>query len=498
MSTRLRSALAIWRSRNPRPPGDLAFTIYAGLTVTAIIVFPLARAIWLFASSPAVISFLAHPSAAAWFGFIAVAVWASALLLGSKRGPALRSSFITQVLASSDIPRARSFRGPLLRAGAVTTVVITATTVLLGAALFAGNSIEALPAIGFAAAGVAAGIIASICWLLGQVYQRAAAPVAAIVLALGVATLALPSLQPFSPAGWLALSYPTAASWQAITALSGLAVIALAAVPAIMTHLELNVLVAQARRWESTLAFGTNMDFEGAASLFRTPPTKGRRLQAVSRSRGALLMFIWRDFMGAIRAPGRFASGVVTISAAGLLLTLAFLPSAPAWVFGAGSGLLLFGGLGPLTDGLRHAATAVTDLPLYGVSDERLLSYHSALPLLLLMTVLLVAVLACCAAVGTDVLGPASAALIAGFLVFATRIASFLKGTMPPALMSPMPTPAGDLSVAVRAVRALDGLLLAVLCGGVAVTAFIAPWSLALTVAAVLSLGVYRWRQRRR
>ena len=84
-----------------------------------VVVVPVARAVWLSASSANGVMALGSSAASEWAGVVAAALWSDALLLGRDRGPALLPPLLTQVLGSSDLPRSTTFRAPLLRAGAL-------------------------------------------------------------------------------------------------------------------------------------------------------------------------------------------------------------------------------------------------------------------------------------------------------------------------------------------------------------------------------------------
>ena len=134
MNPQARAAIAVWRTRASRGGGQRAFSVYLGLMVALVVLAPVGRAVWLSASGPEGVALLAASAAPAIASLVATALWAGAFLLGRERGPALRPPFLTHALASSDIPIAVSFRGPLLRSGASVSALCAAAAALAGAA----------------------------------------------------------------------------------------------------------------------------------------------------------------------------------------------------------------------------------------------------------------------------------------------------------------------------------------------------------------------------
>ena len=157
----------------------------------------------------------------------------------------------------------------------------------------------------------------------------------------------------------------------------------------------------------------------------------------------------------------------------------------------------LFAGLGPFTDGIRHAASVAADFPLYGISDERLVAQHSLFPLAVVVVELLAVVVVCSIMFGIPAGAPLISSLALGLLALGARIGNALKGPMPPSLLIPIPTPAGDLGAALRMAWALDGVLLAELAGAAAAVARQLPLLLLGVALVPVGLVIHRWRHRR-
>jgi hypothetical protein len=282
-----------------------------------------------------------------------------------------------------------------------------------------------------------------------------------------------------------------------IIALALSATLLTAAAPRLLDRLELDRMLAQASRVETARGYALTMDFGGAASTFQVRPTALRRVRAVRFAGPLLVTFLVADFIGAARTPGRLALGTLALIAGAIALTVALASPAPAWILGAAAELLVFAGLGPLTDGMRHAADTTGGPPMYGMSDARLLEYHLAFPLVAMAIVLVGAVIVGCLILGTAALWPTLAALVMGVLAVLARIGAALKGPLPPALLTPITTPLGDLSAAVRIGWAVDGVLLAGLAGVSAVMLPHTPAPIITTAGALVGVAAARWHYRR-
>lgn len=465
--------------------------------VLLVTVAPIARAVWLSVTSAEGIALFSSPAAPAVTVFVVAALWASSLLVGRDRGPALLPPFLTWALATSDLSRISTFRAVVLRAGTLVTLATTTAAGLVGGSLASGSLVDAWGVMVFIAIGALAGVVATVAWLAGQSFPRAAVPTALGILSLAVLTAAVPALRMFTPWGWVGLAYPGGSGVSALLALGAITVVLVAALPAMMHRLGLAELMAQTVRWDSATTHAMGMDFAAAATSYQVRPHRGRRLRAVRPQRSLPLTFMIRDAVGAVRTPGRLIVGVLAIGVAGALIVLALAPTSPGWALGVAAGLILFAGLGPLTDGIRHAASVASDLPLYGMSDDRLLANHGLFPAIVTVAVLLVVVSLCAVMTGTGVAIPLLASLALGMLSLGARVSAALKGPLPPVLLTPIPTPAGDLGAAVRFAWAMDAALLVAMAGASAALAFEQPFMLIAVAAMLGGQGAHRWRHRR-
>ncbi|MGZ0711333.1 hypothetical protein ACWPKO_23700 (plasmid) [Coraliomargarita sp. W4R53] len=497
MSIRSRGALKVWGSRNVRTMGDHGYLAYMTIMVALVIVIPVARAVWISATGANGVAMFASAAAPQMTMLIVTALWAAGLMMGRDRGPAHRPPFVTHAFATSDLPRFDAFSGPLLRAGTFVTAVTTIAAGLVGASLMSHGLADLLGAATFALAGLLVGVIATAAWLGGQAFPRAASPAALGLIALGAATAAFPFVQPFVPWGWVAMTYPPNGSSRAVAALLVMTAAAIAALPVLMNRLSITQLAQQAARWDSIVAHAAGMDSNAAAAVYQARPQLGRSIRAVRPRKRLWQTFVLRDAAGAARTPGRLIMAILAIAGAGALMTLALAPNTPGWLLGAAAGVVLFAGLGPITDSIRHAASVASDLPLYGISDERLLTNHTLFPLVVTVIVLLAATLACAVSIGIPMSGPILSSLALGILALGTRISNALKGPLPPVLLSPVPTPMGDLSAAIRVAWAMDALVLTTLAGASVAIAFHAPALLVVVSVALVTISIHRWRHRR-
>lgn len=497
MSSRARAAVGIWSARRARTAGDRGYLVYMVLMVAVVAIAPLARAVWLSATSAGGLELLGSPVAPHATMLVVACLWASALLLGRDRGPALRPPFLTHALAVSALSRSDAFGGALLRAGALVTTSTTIVAGLVAGSLVSGEASTVLGAVLFTGVGTMVGVITTVAWLAGQAFPRAAVRLALAVFGLGALTPVATPLQSLTPWGWVGLAYPGGDSPFAPVALFAVTVVLVTVVPALMSRLSLAELMAQAARWDAASAHATGMDFSAAAGLYQGRPHLGRHLRATRPMARLPVTFLVRDMIGATRTPGRLVVSVLALAGAGALMTFAFAPTMPAWLLGAAAGLVVFAGLGPLTDGIRHAASVVGDLPLYGIDDRQLLANHAIFPLTAVVLVMLAAVVVCSICAGTGPAAPLLSSLALGMLALAARVGNALKGPIPPSLLTPIPTPAGDLGAAVRMAWALDGLLFAALAGASAARAAEAPLLLVGVGAAILGVGIGRWLHRR-
>lgn len=490
MTARIGTATTIWRGRAPVSNADRAYAVYLGVLVLLVTVVPTARALWLAVTDSELAGALASADAPAVTSLGVALLWALALLVGRERGPAVLPPFLAFTFGTSDLSRSRAFRRPALLAGILITASAAAVAGSIGAVLVVRGDADLRSAVIFAVAGASIGAIAATGLLLGQAFPRTALAVAAVLITVGSVTSAVPSLLELTPWGWVALCYPSGGAPAASAGVLALAVGSVCFWPALMNRLTLAALLSHSIRWESAVAHATTVELGTAAAVYRGRPYAARRVRATRGSRMLWLTFLQRDAIGAVRTPGRLVLGVAAVAAAMILLAWG---SGSGWAVGAAAGVLLLAGVGPFSDGVRHAASVASDLPLYGVGDGHLLALHSVFP----VTVTLLVVLAAATVVATAGASLSALPTVIGLAALAVvlRISAALKGPLPPVLLSPIPTPMGDLGAAARVMWALDALILAALAGAAAASGA----SLALAAVVTIALGtcIHRWLRRR-
>ena len=481
--TAAREVRAFWRASRHRASGLDAYGVYVAVIVGLVTVAPLLRLVWLVATDPgaaaAVLSLVPREVVP---GGIA-AVWAAACITGALRGPVTPPPFLAYALGGSPIPQRRAFARWIWPPIGVGACVGAATAAL---ACLASHTLTGMPlpaAAALVAAGAASGIVTIVSWLAGQVLPvrlvaGAASGLVGAALALWVA----------APGLLLAGGAGVAGAGAVLAA----AIVLTGAVPWLASRLDPQRVLAQSRAWQTATTHVGALDLQASAMTYQPLPHRRGRF-AVRGTGGLTGVFLRRDAIAAARTPERLALGVAALLGGGALLAVATVMPPPAWI-GAAGGVAVFAGLGPLTDGLRHIALVSADVPLYGVSDGRLLAAHAALPLLIGTAATLMGGLAAVGLVSGGAAGPAAAACTAVTAVV-LRAMSALKPQQPLALLAPVPTPAGDLSAVARVVWALDAVLLAAGAGLAAAALPATPWPLLAVGGAITVVTAGRWRR---
>lgn len=482
-----------------RDRGDNGYLAYALLMVGVTALFPVVRALVLFAASDGAREAFAATLGAPG-GWRPVAGAAGAVLvalagLGPMRGPVAPSGFWVTLLAAGPIPARLALARHLSAALGLVAVLLSSLGALAGIASGGGAG----PILIAADAGAAFAVISACAWLAGQLLGPRSWLLAAALAALVATSLALGwTLTPWGLAGLAVLG-----NGAALVVLWALALACLAAVPALLSRLRPEALLQQADAWERVGTSAGLGDISTALGALRSAPSQLRGVRAV-RALAPFRLFWVRDLVGAARTPVRLAVGAIALAVLGALGAVGSLGavgaaagplSAAGHLPAATAGAVLGGGvylaLSTLTDGFRHAAVASGAPALYGVSTARLFALHAGLPVSL--GVLLVAVGA----------GLVSAAAVPGvalatLVAVSARAFGALKGPMPVLLATtPISSPAGDPGIIFQLLWRADALLFATAAGaGLMVLAGASlPWAAGLAIAATL---LCVWGTRRR
>ena len=500
----LRRVRQLRRDRQAESESDLRYTIYAVVLVLLIVGVPAIRMAVLSLASPAVVSLLANDASPAVLAAATGLLISALLVLGRMRGPALMDPFRSAVVAGNHLPRRHTLRRPFIVSAAQLAGLLVMVALVLSAALAVAGATTALAVVTFVAATVLVGILAAIAWLAGQSLSTRTSTLVAGALALvSLASAVIPTGLLVTPVGWFALLYPSAGSeipaWPAFVGLTIAVIAASLAVPRLLDGIRGPELSAQARRWTSAGTFTASADFAGALAQFRALPTTGRRWRAVRNGPVAVVVF-GRDLVGSLRTPERFITAALALLVAGFLLASpSVVPAAVAWMPALLGGIIAFLALGVWSDGFRHAADTAAGLPLYGFGAAKEFALHATLP---------VAGVLVFGGAGALVASAAGASLesvllaIAFALVVVTvRMMDATKGQMPLELLTPIPTPGGDLSGALVVLWQADALLLtSILSVGLTVSWLSTPVLLVLlpvASAVVLALAGHNLKNSR-
>jgi hypothetical protein len=490
VNPRLRAARAIWRGRQERAAGDRAYIAYSLVLFALIVGAPVLRAAWLAVTARTTAVALTGPGAAVTAAAVVLAVLATALVVGRRRGPAVAAPFLAHALTSSDLPGRATFgQQALIGVVALAAAGGGAATFLGAASAFVGL-VPVGSALGFAVRGLLIGVLTGLCWLLGQAAPRAAA-VLASVLATGATVLTF--LGPDAPLSTWAWITP-AVSVREIVVLGVVAVVGVVVMPWLLDRIRGATITAQSAQWNVAIAHAVSLDFASASGSYQSLPTAGRRLRAVLDGAWPIVMVVVRDAVGAVRTPARLVGGMLTIAAAGLALVLAAQSATAAPLLGVVAAALLYVGAGAVTRGVQHVAQVSRDQPLYGFSDGSLLLLHSIFPVASSVVVTLASTVVGAFVAAGPVAAPIWGSIALPTVVVAARVSNALRGPSPLFLMTPAPSAVGDPMPLLRILWALDAPLLAILAGSAAAAASVPS---VVLVAVVIGLFLLvRWARR--
>ncbi|MCJ1715120.1 hypothetical protein [Curtobacterium sp. VKM Ac-2922] len=494
MNPRLRAATTIWRGRQPRAVGDRAYIAYSLVLFALIVGAPVLRAAWLAVTVRTTATAMIDPVGTATATTVVLAAWATALMVGRSRGPAVAAPFLAHALTSSDLPGRTTFGRQTLAGVAVLAAVGGGGAAFLGAASASVGLVAVGSALGFGVRGLLIGVLTGLCWLFGQAAPRAAAVLAAV---LGLGAVAIAFLGPHAALSAWAWVTPTPGV-PGILVLGAVAVVGAVVMPWLLDRIRGVTISAQSAQWNVAIAHAVSLDFAAASGSYQALPTAGRRLHAILDGAVPVVMVSVRDAVGAVRTPARLVGGVLTIAAAGLALVLAAQSAAAAPLLGAVAAALLYVGAGASTRGVQHVAQVSRDQPLYGFSDGSLLLLHCIFPVAFSVVITLAStvVVGAVGAVGaaSPVASPIWAAIALPAVVVAARVSNALRGPSPLFLMTPAPSAVGDPMPLLRILWALDAPLLAILAGSAAGAGSL-PAIVAVTVVIALFL-LFRWARR--
>ncbi len=492
---RLAALRRAYRGRGDRrSPSDVAYNLYLAALAVPLVAFPIVRAVVLALLAPPTLAALVGPASIPVVGAVLGLVLAGLVWLGVLYGPVNLEPAFVRLLADTDLPRHRTLARPFATKATIVVVVLVLLAVLFGGVLVGAGAASLARAVRFTVLCAVLGVVGAVMWLAGQAAApRVAGGVGGLIAVLSVLGLMVPGVGAVLPWGWVATAWPPAAVSFALTdlALVLLAVVAVGSARLLLDLLRSARLADDAARWRAAGTAALSGDVAHALGGLRARPSVGRRWRAVRGGRSAVV-FLVRDLVGAARTPVRLAVGIVSL--VGAVLVVAVATSLPAgWVLAALGAALACLALGVLTDGFRHATDAAVAPPLYGYTTPALFTRHGLAPLV-------VAVAAIAAGIGAAaMLGMGARVLpvcVVLLLVVLIRAYDSAKGPLPVLLLTPVPSPFGDLSSLNVSLWQADALLIAVVTGALAAAA--APGSpvallvLALVIAGLLVVGLRR------
>jgi len=417
---------------------EVAYVVYVVAVMGLLVVAPAVAVVFEALNTPTVLDALGSSSAPATAALVVGLAWATALWVGAGYGPITIAPALVGLWAGTDLPRHAGLRRAFRQRAAWAAAAWAGAGALVGGILLADGG-AAHEATLLVLAGAAVGAIGSVAWLAGQSFARHAWWLGAVVATLAVVAATWPR------ARWLAVVGAAAALF----------------VPRMLDALRGPDLLAQALRWQSATTTAGSGDLQTALGSLRALPRRGRRWRAIVEGPTAV-RFAVADLVGTWRATGRFVIGALALSASAAVLAAAVAqPFGPA--LAAGGAVLAYLALGVFCDGLRHAAALAARPGLFGFGPWRLFALHSTAPLV--VTALAgVAGGALVAASGRVTHALALALVLVSVLV--VRAWGAAKGQLPVSLLTPIPTPMGDLSALNVTAWLADAPLVAALAGG--------------------------------
>lgn len=449
-----------------RTQGDTAYLAYLVVLVLAMVVIPFLIGVARILARPEILPALQSPSSEQVVLAVSGVLLAAVTVVGMHRGPAHLPPVLVGTLAATDLPRSRTLLRPFATAATGLTVLFTVAGGVVATVLATEGTTDVMGALAFTGASACLGVIAAAAWLAGQrVGPRHGWLLTASVLAATVLTLWFPALALITPWGWVAEVWPPTTMGEpwALLPLALVALVCIERVPRLLDRVRGPLLLRQSRQWEIVGIAAYTGDLSSALATFRSVPHLGRTWRAVPGVQ-AIVQYAVRDLVGAARTPVRAVSGLIFLTVGGFLSAVALAGTAlPAWLLMSLAAVATFAALGTLTDGFRHAAETRSAPTLFGHTSGQLFVLHALLP-----TVLAVA----CALLGGVIAGltgwPSAGLTGAGLLaalVVAVRAYDSTKGPLPLTLLTPAPSPLGDLSGLMVMVWQADALILAIALG---------------------------------
>ena len=503
----LANARAVLRGRTGRPTTtDNAYKIYETVLVLLIVIIPPARAIMVGLAVPEVAVAIAESLTLTSMTLALLVLAVAIVVLGRIRGPVVPPAAYIDLVVASPLSRSVTLRRAYGRGRlAFVLLALFGAALLAGGALFAGP-IDMLGAGLFLVSAVLCAWQIALLWLVGQLSlpaRRVTIAVLLTVLAVIVLLAAFPATNGIigwlGPWGWVAHVWQAThegvglATWLALGALIfGLGATRWTA--RLLDSLSHEDLESQAQRWGTVAALVVSGDVKSAINKLKAYPKIGRRWQVTFPQSPALAIIV-RDLVGLARFPVRAVFWAIMSVASGALLAYTFIPASGGALLAVAAPILMYFAVGGWAEGLRfHASTVGASSPS-GMSPARQALTHLIVPtiaaeILILSGTVLVAVLVPALDIGTIALW--AVALVA-FLVVMQSFSAF-KGLLPIELLTPMPTPLGDLAPLNVAMWLADAVTVVLVVAGVLTSlVIVAPSPVTLLVLLACAGALMAW-----
>lgn len=478
----LAAARRVLRERTGKPRAtDTAYNIYLALLTLVIVVFPILRAIVLalpdadFAATNRLgFSFDPYP-------LIYLAALLFAALGGRWRGAVVPSEQYLEAVVASPLNRALTLR----RSYYYCVLLVTFATIGLSSIyLISQASVHTVTISGafmFLIVAVLFAFLVVFVWIMSQsqLALRSAVVTVAVLLT-GAGTLLL-TITHWNLARIIGTEFSSTSvlGALALTLSSGL-ILHLFIAPRVLESFTINSLFAQARKWFVVRTFASTGDVRSASQALKIQP-RGARRARWNLGRSVILALVKRDLRGMRRSLSRAITSAVLNLLASFLLTLTLVSAS---IYGAAlAAFVIYFAVGLATDGVRMFGMIYGGSSTYGISALQQALAHSILPTAFSTAWALLGFGAAMTVAEVTV-----STLIWVVLVVLSAVAlhvfAAFKGPLPLTLLTPIPSPAGDLSALNVMVWLADAILIYVF------TSVLLTVLVALTGVSLLLIGV--------
>ncbi|MDN6529090.1 MAG: hypothetical protein L0K67_08455 [Brevibacterium sp.] len=483
------SAGAFVRARHAgigRAFGSTTMAVYVIVLMTIFLTPLLVNIMVVVLTRPLIATALTAPQASNWTIFILGFATLLAIVVGGIRGPIAPGRFEATLRLQSPQPRWRALGSTALRALLSTTLVLGLAGLIvgIGGSIALNWSMSTVLVSGLAGLGL--GLAVATGGLLGQ--TKVPVLTTGFAVALSATSVLSINYDVFSTAvivelGLLAFSTP----WLA---------------PFCLGRMRTETVLKHSALAEASSALTRTGDWSAASREYRLAPSRGRSSRVLPRRMSAIIPRTpWGLWLSAWRAPQRAYLGIFLIALGALLFGGGISLRDPAGGSPVDFGVLvivlaaalslIYWGFGSFSEGLEFAAETAGSVSVFRLSPGVLLARTGASYILLMLMIgLPLTVLLGYLTIGDlTVLRPTlGAATVLGLIQIATaRIHSATKGPLPLQLTTPIPTPAGDISV----LMILAWQVQAVVCGPVAAAVLVigsvtTPWWMVGSVVLIL------------